>query len=237
MITDQDCVFLLSNSGETSEISNIIEFCKRKKIPILSITGDKNSTLARLSEIALILPKIPEACPIGLAPTTSTTMMMALGDALAVTLLDLNGFKSAHFGDLHPGGTLGHRLQRVQHRMHTGDKIPLVKEDDPMMHVLIYMSEKGFGCTGVISNTGSLLGMITDGDLRRHMNTDVLSKTAQDIMTPDPKTIPPEMLMSEALAILNEKRITSFFVVEDEDALKIPQGFIHIHDFLRLGIA
>lgn len=235
MITPDDAVVALSNSGEASELKGLIDYTRRFSIPLIAITSKGTSTLARVSDVTLVLPDVSEACPMGLAPTTSTTMMMALGDALAISLLSLKGFSAVDFQVFHPGGKLGNQLLRVVDCMHKGDKIPLVKETDLMGSVLIEISRKGFGCAGVVDNRQNLQGIITDGDLRRHMNPDLLQKTAKDVMTKNPIAIPTTMLMSEALALMNQKTITSLFVVE-ADTCSIPYGIIHIHDFLRMGV-
>lgn len=236
MITPQDLVIVLSYSGETQELSNVIAYTRRFHIPLIAITGQETGTLAKVANVALLLPKIPEACPMGLAPTTSTTMMMALGDALAVTLLSLRNFSSQDFQIFHPGGNLGHSLARVGDRMHQKDKLPLVLESTTMGDVLLEMSAKGFGCIGVTNKEGLLTGVITDGDLRRHMSPTLLTQTAQYVMTQNPIVITPDMLMAQALAFLSEKNITSLFVVESLGSLAKPCGIIHIHDFLRMGI-
>ncbi|MBM3632174.1 MAG: KpsF/GutQ family sugar-phosphate isomerase [Alphaproteobacteria bacterium] len=236
MITPQDLVIVLSYSGETQELSSLITYTRRFNIPMIAITGKETGTLAKVATIVLPLPNIPEACPMGLAPTTSTTMMMALGDALAITLLSLRGFSSNDFQVFHPGGNLGNSLARVGDRMHKGDKLPLVNETTLMSDVLLEMSAKGFGCIGVINSQGSLSGVITDGDLRRHMRPDFLTQKALEVMTSNPTVIMPDMLMAQALALLNQKSITSLFVVESVDQPSKPCGIIHIHDFLRMGV-
>lgn len=236
MITPQDLVIVLSYSGETQELSSLITYTRRFNIPMIAITGKETGTLAKVATIVLPLPNIPEACPMGLAPTTSTTMMMALGDALAITLLSLRGFSSNDFQVFHPGGNLGNSLARVGDRMHKGDKLPLVGEQTLMSDVLLEMSAKGFGCIGVINSQGLLSGVITDGDLRRHMRPDFLTQKAFEVMTSNPTVIRPDMLMAQALALLNQKSITSLFVVESVTQLSKPCGIIHIHDFLRMGV-
>jgi arabinose-5-phosphate isomerase len=234
MITHQDLVMALSYSGETQELGGLITYTRRFNIPLIAITGNETGTLAKVATVVLALPKIPEACPMGLAPTTSTTMMMALGDALAIALLSQRGFSSTDFQVFHPGGNLGNSLARVGDRMHTGKKLPLVTESMSMGDALVEMSAKGFGCVGVTNDQGSLVGVITDGDLRRHMSPDLLKQKTRDIMNRHPTTVAPDMLMAQALALLNEKAITSLFVVEDD--LCLPCGIIHIHDFLRMGV-
>jgi arabinose-5-phosphate isomerase len=234
MITEDDLVIALSNSGETQELAGLLDYAKRFHIPLVSLTRKKESTLSRLADLSLVIPDYPEACPMGLAPTTSTTMMMALGDALAIALLKAKGFSEQDFKVYHPGGNLGSKLERVHAKMHRGDLLPLVSIDTPMTDVILKISEKGFGCVGVCESTvqDSLVGVITDGDLRRHMGDHLLTLTASDVMTPNPTVIAPDMLMSEALALMKYKRITSLFIVEDNR----PIGIIHIHDFLRNGV-
>jgi arabinose-5-phosphate isomerase len=236
MITAQDLVIALSYSGETQELNSLIAYTRRFNIPLIAITGKEAGTLAKVSTVALTLPKVAEACPMGLAPTTSTTMMMALGDALAIALLSLRGFSSQDFSIFHPGGNLGNSLARVGDRMHKGDKLPLVNEKTMMSDVLLEMSAKGFGCIGVTDSDGLLLGVITDGDLRRHMNPSLLDQTAKDVMTFKPAVVLADTLMAQALALLNKKSITSLFVVDSLDYPAKPCGIIHIHDFLRMGI-
>lgn len=236
MITPEDLVIALSYSGETQELSSIIAYTRRFNIPLVAITGKETGTLAKVATIVLPLPNAPEACLMGLAPTTSTTMMMALGDALAITLLSQRGFSSSDFQVLHPGGNLGNSLARVGDRMHKGERLPLAQENLPMGDVLLEMSAKGFGCVGVVNEQGFLVGVITDGDLRRHMNPGLLTQKAKDIMTVKPVTILADTLMGQALGFLNQKSITSLFVVESLTSPAKPCGIIHIHDFLRMGI-
>jgi len=237
MIAPEDLVIALSYSGETQELSSIIAYARRFNIPLVAITGRETGTLAKVATIVLPLPDVPEACPMRLAPTTSTTMMMALGDALAITLLSQRGFSSSDFRVLHPGGNLGSSLARVGDRMHQGERLPLVEESVPMGDVLLEMSAKGFGCVGIVNDHGFLVGVITDGDLRRHMNPGLLTQKAKDIMTQKPATILPDTLMGQALAFLNQRSITSLFVVESLAYPAKPCGIIHIHDFLRMGIS
>lgn len=233
MITGNDAVIALSNSGETTELADLVTFAKRFKIALIAITGRRNSTLAQAADVALVMPDAPEACSMGLAPTTSTTMMLALGDALAVALLERKGFSGDDFHALHPGGKLGRRLLKVEAIMHAGDALPLIHGDEPMSEALIVMSAKSFGCVGIIDDEGRLRGLITDGDLRRHMAPALLSQRAAEVMTANPRTIRPDALASEALGIMNGLHITSLFVVDDAK----PVGIIHIHDCLRAGIA
>jgi arabinose-5-phosphate isomerase len=233
MITREDAVVALSNSGETPELGDIAAYSRRFAIPLIAITSRAASTLADAADAALILPAVPEACPMGLAPTTSTTMMLALGDALAVTLLERKGFSPADFRVFHPGGQLGRRLLKVGDLMHGGGQLPLVPAGAVMSEVLLLMTEKALGCAGVVSPDGLLEGIITDGDLRRNMRSDLLAATAGEVMTRGPKTVRATMLAAEALHIMNSKSITSLFVVDDGR----PVGVLHVHDCLRSGVA
>jgi len=232
MILPGDVVLALSNSGETPELGDIVAYTRRFEIPLIAMTSRLGSSLANAADWALILPPMAEACPNGLAPTTSTTMMLALGDALAVALLERRNFTAADFKLFHPGGQLGKRLLKVGDVMHGGEGLPVAAPEDKMSDVLLIMSGKSLGCVGVIED-GRLLGIITDGDLRRHMAPDLLAQTARQVMTVNPKTVPPSMLAAEALRILNTKSITTLFVVEDGRLL----GVLHIHDLLRSGVA
>ncbi|MGB0934604.1 MAG: KpsF/GutQ family sugar-phosphate isomerase [Alphaproteobacteria bacterium] len=232
MITKDDVVLAMSYSGETAELSNILEFTKRYDIPLVSITGGATSTLAKMSTVCLALPKVGEACPIGLAPTTSTTMTLALGDAIATTLLKRRKFSSEHFGVFHPGGSLGKRLQTVDDIMHSGDELPLADPSLTMQDGLLMMTAKRFGCIGVTGTGGVLTGIVTDGDLRRHMSSDLLSATVGDVMTGSPRTIGSSALVAEALSVMNKNSITSLFVV---DGAGKPIGIIHVHDCLRVS--
>ena len=233
MITENDSLFALSNSGETSELADVVTYAARFKIPLVAMTSIADSTLANAADAALILPDAPEACPIGLAPTTSSTMMLALGDAMAVALLERKKFSLADFKELHPGGKLGQRLMRVADVMHMDDELPLVTPDTMMSDVLLEMTIKRFGCVGIRGTNGDLVGMITDGDLRRHMGSSLLEARAVDVMTAGARTIGPNALLSEAMAVMNTLSITNLFVVEQSG----PVGIIHIHDCLRAGVA
>jgi arabinose-5-phosphate isomerase len=235
MITVEDVVLALSNSGETPELADIVAYSRRFAIPLLAIVGRKPSSLAETADLALALPKRPEACPMGLAPTTSTTSMLALGDALAVALLERRGFGSQDFSLLHPGGKLGRRLVRVDQLMHSGSELPLVGLEARMSEVLLEMTAKRLGCVGVLNGRGGLAGIITDGDLRRHMSPALLERPAVEVMTPGPKTIRPQALAAEALAVMNqsERPFTVIFVVENGR----PVGALHMHDCLRAGVA
>lgn len=233
MITQSDAVLALSNSGETPELGDLIDYCRRFSIPLIAITGKSGSTLAENSNSALILPTIAEACPMGLAPTTSTTATLAMGDALAVALLERRGFTTEDFQVLHPGGKLGQGLLRVDDIMHVGDELPLTQPDAAMPDVVLTMTHKRFGCAGVVDAAGHLAGIVTDGDLRRHIATDLRETTAGEIMTKAPKTIRIGALASEALGTMNDNKITVLFVVDDG----APVGILHMHDCLRAGIA
>lgn len=236
MITDSDVIVALSNSGETSELADIVTYAKRFEIPLIAITGRGDSTLAKAADTALVLADTAEACPMGLAPTTSTTVTLALGDALAVALLERKGFSADDFHVLHPGGKLGRQLLRVADIMHVGDALPLVGRDTHMAEALITMTAKSFGCVGVVDEGGALAGIVTDGDLRRHMSPDLMSLNVTDIMTQGATTIRADALVSEALHVMNGgggRPITNLFVVDDGK----PVGIIHIHDCLRVGVA
>jgi arabinose-5-phosphate isomerase len=209
-----------------------VTYTRRFKIPLIAITGRANSTLAVAADVALVLPSTPEACPMGLAPTTSTTVMLALGDALAVAMLERKGFSADDFHLLHPGGKLGRLLLRVASVMHTGDEVPLIGGDCSMADALLTMTSKSFGCVGIVDDDGRLEGIVTDGDLRRHMSGDLLGLTTREVMTADPLSVRPGTLASEALGFMNARSITTLFVVED----KRPVGIIHIHDCLRAGV-
>ncbi|MGB3809093.1 MAG: KpsF/GutQ family sugar-phosphate isomerase [Parvibaculum sp.] len=233
MITKDDAIIALSWSGESAELLSIISYAKRFSIPLIGLTSVGTSALAQAADIALLLPKVEEACRATSAPTTSTTMQLALGDALAVALLERKGFTASDFHVFHPGGKLGSLLRHVGNIMHKENQLPLAGIDTPMTQALIEMSRKSLGCLGIVDAEGALIGLITDGDLRRHMGPDLLEKRVSDIMNKSPKTVPPTMLVSEALNFLNEKKITSLFVVENGK----PVGVVHIHDFLRAGVA
>jgi arabinose-5-phosphate isomerase len=236
MIVAGDAVLALSNSGETAELADLIAHTRRFGIRLVAITARAESTLARAADVALVLPAAREACPMGLAPTTSTTMQMALGDALAVALLTRRGFGPAEFRQFHPGGKLGARLRRVRDLMHVGDAVPLAGPETPMDQALLLMTEKRFGCLGIADADGRLIGIITDGDLRRAMGPGLLSRPAGAVMTAGPRSIGPEALAAEALHEMNAgiRPITALFVV---DAAGRPVGILGIHDLLRAGVA
>ena len=233
MIVPEDAVIALSNSGETAELTDLVAYTRRFSIPLIAVTARAHSALSNAADATLLLPPEPEICPMGLAPTTSTTMMLALGDALAIATLECKGFTQDDFHNFHPGGKIGKILLRVNEIMHAGDELPLAKESDAMSHVLVVMTEKRFGCAGIVDSKGKLTGIITDGDLRRHMKGDLLKKPAAEVMTKDPMTVGPSLLAAEALKILNDTKRTQLLVVEDSK----PVGILHIHDLLHVGIA
>lgn len=233
MITRDDVILALSWSGETVELKNIITFTRRFSVPMISITSRADSALGKQSDVVLELPRAKEACPHGLAPTTSTTMQLAIGDCLAIALLEAKGFTAHDFKVFHPGGSLGASLKYVSDVMHKGDRLPLAREAEAMSDALVTMTQKSFGCLGIVDGKGRLVGVVTDGDLRRHMGRDLLASRAGDIMTKRPKTIGPDMLASAALELINASRITALFVVEKGK----PVGILHVHDLLRAGVA
>ena len=235
MITEKDCVLAISNSGETKELSDIIVYCKRYGIPLIAMTKNPESALGKAGNVLLQLPDDGEACPLGLAPTSSTTATIVLGDILAIALLERKGFTKTDFKQRHPGGKLGAFLQRVADIMHKGAEMPLVQENASMEETILTMTAKMLGCVGVLNNSGDLVGMITDGDLRRCMGDNVMSLKAQDIMTRSPKTITEDTMVAEALNIMNNtgKGITQLFVIKDNK----PIGIIHMHDCLKAGAA
>lgn len=233
-ITRQDVLLLLSWGGETAELSDLITYAKRNRIPIVAIGANPDSTLIKAADVRLILPRAPEACPMGLAPTTSTTMMLSLGDALAVALMERKGFSADQYRDFHPGGSLGRALIRVSDLMHSGEDVPLARAHTGMREVLLTMASGRLGCVGIVDDNGGLIGIVTDGDIRRHAEG-IENRNAGEVMTADPKIARPDQLAAEALALMTEKKITQLFVLAQGDAK--PQGVIHIHDCLRAGIA
>jgi len=233
MITADDAIIALSWSGETVELKSLIDYSRRFKIKLIAITAYPESTLGQAADVVLALPQAREACPHNLAPTTSSLMQLALGDALAIALLESHGFTALKFRDLHPGGRLGAMLVFVRDVMHTGDSIPLAAPGDRMSRAIVEMSAKGFGCVGVVDGAGRLVGIVTDGDLRRHMRSDLLEVRVEQVMTQSPKTVHPDQLASETLALLNTSKITAVFAVEGGK----PVGLVHLHDLLRTGVA
>jgi arabinose-5-phosphate isomerase len=230
MITPDDCVLALSYSGETRELSDLISYTRRYQISLIGITQSQTSGLGQHADVCLVLPNVAEACSNQLAPTTSTTMMLALGDALALCLLKRKGFSKEDFKNFHPGGKLGSMLRTVQDIMHSGNKMPLVELNMPMQEVIMVMTAKSLGCAGVLDAQGQLAGIITDGDLRRHLSPDLLTQHAENVMNKSPKVIGPNALIAEAVQIMNDKNITSLFVV---DADNKPCGIVHMHQCLQ----
>ncbi|WP_420327201.1 KpsF/GutQ family sugar-phosphate isomerase [Mameliella sp.] len=231
MITPADAVILISNSGETRELADMIAHCARFSVPLVAMTKRADSTLARAADHVLLMPDAPEACAIGMAPTTSTTMAMALGDALAVAMMQHRGFDRASFAAFHPGGTLGAQLLRVSAVMHRGEELPVVSADTPMSETLLVMSQKGFGVAALVED-GRLAGIITDGDLRRNM-AGLMERTAGEVATRGPLVTAPDTLLLEALGIMNTTKRTVLLVTEGETLV----GLLHIHDALRAGVA
>ena len=236
MFTEKDVVLAISNGGESKELSDILVFCKRYGIPLIAMTKNTESSLCKAGDILLKLPDNGEACPLGMAPTSSTTATLVWGDVLAVCLMERKGFSKLDYKKRHPGGKLGAMLQKVSDLMHKGDEIPLVKEDASMQEALLTMTSKMLGCVGIVDESGKLEGIITDGDLRRCMSADIMGKKASDVMTKNPKIIAPDVMAVEALNMMNNtgKGITQLFVLDDD---KKPIGIIHIHDCLRAGVA
>ena len=232
MISANDVIIVLSNSGENSELKDIVAYSRRFSVPLIAMTSNASSALGEAADVVLELPRAAEACPNGLAPTTSTTMQIALGDALAIALLDDRGFTADEFQKFHPGGRLGAALAHVSEVMRAGDRLPLVPTDMVMSEAIITMSEKHLGCLGIIDENGDLAGIITDGDLRRHMRPDLLERAAGEIMTTNPKTIPPDAMASTAMETMRSMQITILFVVEGAK----PVGIVHVHDLLQFGV-
>ena len=233
MIANNDVILALSWSGETAELKSITDYSRRYGIKLIAMTAIADSALAKMSDVALVLPQAREACPHNLAPTTSSLMQLALGDALAIALLESHGFTAVAFGLLHPGGKLGTLLKTVRDIMHTGATMPLMPLGTRMSDAILEMTTKGFGCVGIVDGRGLLTGIITDGDLRRHMRNDLLDTRVDDVMTRSPKSVRPDQLLSETLDILNSMKVTALFAVEAGK----PVGIIHVHDLLRTGAA
>jgi len=233
MITKSDVILALSWSGETAELKNLTDYSRRYRIGLIAMTANPDSTLGKAADVVLALPNAREACPHNLAPTTSSLMQLALGDALAIALLESRGFTAVDFGLLHPGGKLGALLKTVRDLMHTGVEVPLAPLGARMSDALIEMTRKGLGCVGIVDAEGLLVGIITDGDLRRHMRNDLLDQRVEDVMTRGPKTVRPDQLISETLEVLNARKVTALFAIENQR----PVGIIHVHDLLRAGAA
>lgn len=233
MITEDDVVIAISNSGESKELVDILNYCKRFGITLIAITKNAESSLGKAGDIVLLLPNNGEACPLGLAPTNSTTATLVLGDVLTTCLIERKGFTKTDFNERHPGGKLGSILQKVSDLMHTGNEIPVLTENAPMQQVLLEMTSKRLGCVGFINDKEELTGILTDGDLRRCLSPDVLDKKAFEVMTRNPKTVSKDSMASSAMKIMHDKKITNLFVLED----KKPIGVIHIHDLLNNGVA
>jgi len=233
MVTPDDVIMALSWSGETAELKNLIDYSRRFRIGLIAVTAEAASTLGQAADIALVLPQAREACPHNLAPTTSALMQLALGDAIAIALLESRGFTAVDFRNLHPGGRLGAALKFVRDLMHQGDAVPLVRLGAPMSEALVEMTAKGLGCVGIVRDGGELAGIITDGDLRRHMRPDLLDAKVETVMTRSPITVRPDQLASEGDRDRNSAKITALFVVEDGR----PAGIVHLHDLLRAGVA
>ncbi len=233
MITEHDVVLAMSWSGETQELASIVTYSRRFRVPLVAITSRKDSALGRAADVVLALPGVAEACPHGLAPTTSALVQLAIGDALAVALLEGRGFTAQDYRVFHPGGRLGASLKAAKDIMHGGQRIPLVTASTLMSEGIVLMSQKSFGVLGVTDELHQLVGVITDGDLRRHVSSNLLEKSAGEIMTASPKTVSPDTLSASILELLNSLSITSVFVIEDGH----PVGIVHMHDLLRHGAA
>ncbi|HWK64856.1 MAG TPA: KpsF/GutQ family sugar-phosphate isomerase [Rhizobiaceae bacterium] len=233
MIARDDGIVAISWSGETTELKGIVAYAKRFSIPLVAITAGETSTLAREASVVICLPRAAEACPHGLAPTTSATMQLVVGDALAIALLEARGFTPEHFRTFHPGGQLGANLTQIRDVMHVGDEVPLVPTGTGMAEAIAEISRKSFGCVAVTGSDGRLIGIITDGDLRRKIGMDILPMTVDQVMTPNPKTVTPDTLAATALQLINSSAITSLMVVEEGR----PVGLVHLHDLLRIGVA
>ncbi|MBB2686287.1 KpsF/GutQ family sugar-phosphate isomerase [Rhizobium sophoriradicis] len=234
MIARDDVVLAISKGGESAELKSIISFTRRFSIPLIALTCGEHSSLATAADIVLLVPNEQEACPNGLAPTTSTLMQLALGDALAVALLEARGFTATDFHVFHPGGKLGASLTHVADIMHTGERVPLVAKGTPMPEAITVLSRKHFGCVGVLDEEGRLCGIVTEGDMARNLTRNLGELAVDDIMTKTPKTVKPTMLATAALALLNQHSIGALIVI-DED--RRPLGLVHFHDLLRIGVA
>jgi arabinose-5-phosphate isomerase len=235
-VTRQDALLMLSWRGESAELSDLITYARRFHVPLIGMASIPGSTLMRAADVALLLPKVREACPMGLAPTTSTTLMLVLGDALAVALMERRGFSVDQYRDFHPGGSLGRALIRVSDLMHRAGELPLVEEGASLRQALAAMEKCRFGCVGLTDKKGALVGIITDGDLRRNWDRDLRDSKASEVMTRSPKVAHSDQLAAEAIAFMNEKKITQLFVLDPKDKTKKPVGILHIHDCLRAGL-
>ena len=230
-ITKNDCVLVISNSGQTQELNDVLNYTKRFNIPLLSISANKKGILYNKSNYGILFKKPKEACPLNLAPTSSTTMALIIGDAIAISLLEMRGFKKNHFSNFHPGGNIGKDLVKLSNIMHNKSALPLIKHNEKMSDALVKMTQKSFGCLGVINLKSNLIGVITDGDLRRNMDQNIINKTTSEVMTKNPTTVDQSTLVGEAINIMNKKKITSLFICKK----KKPIGIVHIHDLLRLS--
>lgn len=233
MVTDDDVIVAISNSGESKELIDVLNYSKRFGIKLIAITKNPNSSLGKAGDVVLKLPSSKEACPLGLAPTSSTTATLVLGDIITVGMIERKGFSKAQFNQRHPGGKLGSILQKVKDLMHKGDEMPLLNQDADINQIILEMTSKRLGCVGFVDNNGEFVGMFTDGDLRRCINNNLKQVKAKDIMTKNPITISAETFLSEAIKIMNDKKITNIFVLDG----KKPIGTIHIHDLLQKGVA
>jgi arabinose-5-phosphate isomerase len=233
MIARDDAIIAISWSGESRELKGIIAYSRRFSIPLIAVTAGERSALARAADVVLLLPRAPEACPHGLAPTTSTLLQLVIGDALAIALLEARGFTPDHFRTFHPGGQLGANLTQIREIMHVGDRLPLVPSGTGMHEAILELSRKGFGCVAITAADGALIGIITDGDIRRHIGSNLLAMSVDQVMTKEPKTAGPDTLVATALQTINTSAITSLMVVEG----RRPVGLVHLHDLLRIGAA
>lgn len=233
MIARDDAIIAMSWSGESKELMGIVAYSRRFSIPLIAITAGAASALARAADVVLLLPSVPEACPHGLAPTTSTLLQLVVGDALAIALLEARGFTPDHFRTFHPGGQLGANLTQIHEIMHVGERLPLVASGTGMREAILELSNKGFGCVAIATADGALVGIITDGDIRRHIGSNLMEMSVDQVMTKKPKTATPDTLVATALQIINNSAITSLMVVEGRRLV----GLVHLHDLLRIGAA
>ncbi|TPN12069.1 KpsF/GutQ family sugar-phosphate isomerase [Mesorhizobium sp. B2-1-3] len=233
MIARDDAIIAMSWSGESKEMMGIVAYSRRFSIPLIAITSGETSALARAADVVLLLPRAPEACPHGLAPTTSALLQLVMGDALAIALLEARGFTPDHFRTFHPGGQLGANLMQIREIMHVGERLPLVVSGTGMQDAILELSRKGFGCVAVTAADGALIGIVTDGDIRRHIGSNLTAMTVDQVMTRSPKTAAPDTLVATALQTINNSAITSLMVVEGNK----PVGLVHLHDLLRIGAA